>query len=67
MAIERAICSLNVQLMIINTYFDLDEYQNPIRTYIEDGQQYSGIEGVTNNVEYYFKITKLKQKIVTYL
>ena len=62
MEIEKAINSLEVRFMMVNAYFDVDEYQNPIRTYIEDRLSFSGIEGLTSNVEFFLKANEAQTK-----
>ena len=44
-----------IEIGIINSYFDLEDYDNPIKTYIQDGLEFFTLNGTTNNVRLYFQ------------
>ena len=40
---------------MINSYYDLNNYENPIQTYAEAGLSFSGINGFKNSVQFFFQ------------
>ena len=53
--INNIVNDLNIEAYIINTYFDQDDYTNPIKTYIEDGLEYNGLNSYKSDVKLYFQ------------
>ena len=51
---------MNIELFIVNTYFDSNEYDNPIKTYIEDGIGYSGVNGISHLANFYFQNNEIE-------
>ena len=44
-----------MEIIIINSFFDLEDYNNPIKSYIQDGLEFYTINGNRNNVRLYFQ------------
>ena len=53
--INNATNSVVVEIIIINSFFDLEDYNNPIKSYIQDGLEFYTINGNRNNVRLYFQ------------
>ena len=50
-----------VEFAIVNTYFDYNDYENPVKTYLEDMNVYHFIPNIMNAM-YYKYVEVLKQK-----
>ena len=46
---------LSIFVFIVNTYFDQDDYTNPIKTYVEDGLEYNGLNSYQSQAKFYFQ------------
>ena len=46
---------LSILVFIVNTYFDQDDYTNPIKTYVEDGLEYNGLNSYQSQAKFYFQ------------
>ena len=53
--IDNAVNQINIQILVVNSYFDFEDFNNPLKTYIEDKLQFFAINGTKNNVELYFQ------------
>lgn len=53
--IEDAIDDLNVDLSIVNSYFDFDDYNNPIHTYLDDRYSFDTISGLAKTANIYLR------------
>ena len=53
--IDNLVNELDINVFIVNTYFDQDDYTNPIKTYIEDGLEYRGLNSYRSDAKYYFQ------------
>ena len=54
-AIDQASQSLYATIYIVNAYFDFNEYDEPIRNYLQDGLEYDLFNDFTSNVKLYFQ------------
>ena len=54
-AIDNAVNQLHIDIIIVNTYFDHDDYKSPIKTYLESGFDFQTINGTTSKVRGYFE------------
>ena len=58
--IQEAIDSLQVSVFLIDQYLDLDSYDEPIKTYINDKYDYYGISGLMNEARFYIQQNEAK-------
>ena len=46
---------MEITLFIINAYYDLNDYESPIHTFVEAGLLFGGINGLAKEVKFYFQ------------
>ena len=46
---------MQITLFLVNSYYDLNDYENPIHTFVEAGLAYGGISGIVQEVDLYFQ------------
>lgn len=45
---------VTIRVIMVNTYFDFNDYENPIHTNIEERNEF-GIEGMTKNLDIFIQ------------
>ena len=44
---------MSVGVTIVNSYFDFDNYENPVRTYLDDRYQFNTLSGYSKDIKFY--------------
>ena len=60
--IDKAIDSTYIQLAMINSYFDFDDYNKPIKSFLDDQFFYPLTSGFTKNANMYIRQNTAEQK-----
>ena len=60
--IDKAIDSTYIQLAMINSYFDFDDYNKPIKSFLDDQFYYPLTSGFTKNANMYIRQNTAEQK-----
>ena len=51
--INTALDTAALKVAMVNTYYDFDDYSNPIKTYLDDSYYYEFVSGYQKNADIY--------------
>ena len=50
--IDQVVNTVKIRISVINTYYDLNNFEKPINSYLDDNFEYSGITGLTSRISF---------------
>ena len=60
--IDKALNKASLKIALVNTYYDFDDFSNPVKTYFDDKIYYEFVANYEKGVDIYIRQNSVEQK-----